>query len=123
MLDRINQLMGNYQGAKAPTLYDHQVEKCLEKLKGKLCITLISPNVIAFSRELLEMSGHSVETIASSCLANRSFLFEYSLLYAASSCRTTTWRSSKITSPSSASVENYARAKSHLKNTLNNPVS
>ena len=76
MVEGINQRMSNYLGAKAPSLYDQQVEKYLERLKGKLCITLISPNVIAFSRELLEMSGHSLETIANSCIANRSFLFE-----------------------------------------------
>lgn len=60
MVERISQRMGNYQDAKAPNLYDHQVEKCLDKLKGKQCMTIISPNVIAFSRELLEMSGHSI---------------------------------------------------------------
>jgi hypothetical protein len=53
MIERINVRMGHFQGMKAPSLFDHQIDKYLKKIEGKLCVIMISPNIIVFTKELL----------------------------------------------------------------------
>jgi hypothetical protein len=60
MLEAINERFSNFQRAKTPTLYDHQIERELQKSEGKPCMLMISPSTIAFSKELIELTGYSM---------------------------------------------------------------
>jgi hypothetical protein len=62
MLEAIHNRFANFQRAKTPTpsLYDHQIDKELQKSAGKACMLMISPNTIAFSKELIDLSGYSM---------------------------------------------------------------
>ena len=77
MLEAIHNRFANLQMmARSPSLYDHQIERELQKSEGKPCMLMIAPCTIAISKELIQLTGYSMEYMASSCLLNRSFLFE-----------------------------------------------